>query len=60
MGEDFMKRSKLIFGDVLFILSIKARRGEKIFDALRRQGKEIREARRKIFERAIRGGNKVL
>ena len=49
-----MKRSRLVFGDVIFGFT-KARKGEKLFDALRRQGKEVRKARRQMFKRAIRG-----
>ena len=49
-----MKRSRLIFGDVIFGFT-KARKDEKVFDALRRQGKEVRKARRKMFEKAIGG-----
>ena len=48
-----MKRGKLLFGDVIFGF-VKARKGEKVFDTLRRQGKEVREARRKMVEKAIR------
>ena len=49
-----MKRSKLIFGDVIFGF-VKARKGEELLDALKRQGKEVRKARRQMFKRAIRG-----
>ena len=48
-----MKRGKLLFGDVIFGF-VKARKGEKVFDALKRQGKEVREARKRMLERAIR------
>ena len=52
-----MKRSKLVFWDVLFGF-VKAKKGQKVFDALRRQGKEVREARRKVFEKSIGGKDK--
>lgn len=48
-----MKNSQLIFGDLMLAFGlVKRRRGETIFQALRRQGKEVREGRAKAFKKA--------
>lgn len=50
-----MNNRKLVFGDVAATLGVvKARKGEGVWEALHRQGKEVREAR----ERAVREATK--
>lgn len=48
-------KSRLALGDVIFGF-VKGRKGEKVFDALKRQGREVREARREALQRAIKRG----
>ena len=48
-------KGRLVFGDLLLAIGfVKAKKGEKVFDSLRRQGEEIRRGRKKAFEEAIR------
>lgn len=50
-----MRNSKLIFGDLMLAFGfVKSRKGESIFQALKRQGREIREERAKVFRRATK------
>jgi len=43
-----------IFGDVYGMLSVRARKGETIWQALKRQGAEVRRKRGEAFKKAIR------
>lgn len=50
-----MGKGKLVFGDLMLAIGfVKKRKGEGVFQSLRRQGKEIREERRKAFKRVIK------
>ncbi|KKK59182.1 hypothetical protein LCGC14_3036940 [marine sediment metagenome] len=49
-----MSKAKLILGDVVFGFA-RARKGEPVFRSLARQGKEVREARRKAFRASVSG-----
>ena len=49
-----VSRARLVLGDVIFGFA-RARKGEPLFKSLERQGKEVREARRKAFRASIRG-----
>jgi len=45
---------KLVLGDIIFPFMAKARKGESIWQALRRQGREVRRERRKALRKALR------
>ena len=47
------KYTKVVFGDVLFGF-VKGRKGEGLYESLRRQGKETRKAKREMFRKATR------
>lgn len=50
-----MDRGKLIFGDLMLAFGlVKKKKGEGIFQALRRQGKEVRKGRRQALNKALR------
>ena len=49
-----VSRARLVLGDVVFGF-VRVRKGESLFRSLARQGKEVREARRKVVKAALRG-----
>ena len=49
-----MDRRNLIFGDLMATLGfVKKKKGENLFQSLARQGREVREARKKALDKAI-------
>lgn len=45
---------KRVFGDVMFPILVKAKKGESIWHALERQGREVRQDRRRAFKKATK------